>query len=94
MADDKNNIPDAGKVDEPPSQERWRLSKPISRCRTSALAKVEIPKDKDAPAPSMEGAPQPGKDEKRTTIPGMGDYFFSGKAVDFTLVGDRAAKGR
>ena len=38
-----------------------------------APAGKEAPKDKDAPAPSMDGAPQPGKDEKQTTIPGMGD---------------------
>ena len=73
MADDKKNIPAAGKVDELPSQERWRLSKTISRCRTSALAKVEISKDKDTPAPPKASAPQPGKDEKQVPIPGMGD---------------------
>ena len=27
MADDKKNIPDSGKVDEPPSRKRWSLTK-------------------------------------------------------------------
>lgn len=39
---------------------------------------AEAPKDKDAPAPSKEGS-QPGKDEKQTTIPGMGDPAPAGK---------------
>ena len=77
VADDKKNIPEAGKVDEP--------HKP---------GKVEAPKDQDAPAPPKEGAPQPGKDEKQTTIPGMRDHFSAGKAADFTIVGDRSAEGR
>ena len=54
----------------------------------------EAPKDKDAPAPSMEGAPQPGKDEKQTTIPGMGDSAPAGKVVDFTAARDEATKGK
>ena len=36
-------------------------------------AEQPAPASKEAPTPSKEGAPQPGKDEKQTTIPGMGD---------------------
>lgn len=46
-----------------------------------------------APAPSKEGMP-PGKDEKQTTIPGMGDPAPAGKVVDFTAARDGAAKGK
>ena len=60
----------------------------------SAPAKAEAPKDKDTPAPSKEGTPQPGKDEKQTTIPGMGDPDPAGKVVDFTAVRDGATKGK
>ena len=59
-----------------------------------APAGKEAPKDKDAPAPSMEGAPQPGKDEKQTPIPGMGDPALAGKVVDFTAARDGATKGK
>ena len=59
-----------------------------------APAKTEASKNKDAPAPSMEGSPQPGKDEKQTTIPGMGDPAHSGKVVDFTAARDGATKGK
>ena len=42
----------------------------------------------------MEGVPQPGKDEKQTTIPGMGDPAPAGKVVDFTAAREEAAKGK
>ena len=124
MADDKKNIPDAGKVDEPPKPEKVEpvkadfpvqdqpapakaeapvtedaskvltpptAEKPIEgktapdpAAEQPALGGKEAPKDKDALAPSKEGAPQPGKDEKQTTIPGMGDPTPAGKVVDFT----------
>lgn len=35
-----------------------------------------------------------GKDEKQTTIPGMGDPAPSGKVVDLTAVRDGATKGK
>ena len=95
MADDKKNIPDAGKVDEHPKQgkvEPVKADPPVQG--QPAPAKAEAPKDKDAPAPSMEGTPQPGKDEKQTTIPGMGDPAPAGKVVDFTAARDGAAKGK
>ena len=99
MADDKKNIPDAGKVDEPPKPGK---TEPVKTAPTvqdqTAPAKAEAPvvadaspvvtpplaaeqpapagkeasKDKDAPAPSKEGSPL-DKDEKQTTIPGMGE---------------------
>ena len=119
MADDKKNIPDAGKVDEhskpgkvepvkadPPVQDQSAPAKseaPVvenaSKVVTppvveqSAPAGKEVPKDKDAPAPSKEGMP-PGKDEKQTTIPGMGDPAPAGKVVDFTAARDGATKGK
>ena len=119
MADDKKNIPDAGKVDEhskpgkvepvkadPPVQDQPAPAKseaPVvenaSKVVTppvveqSAPAGKEVPKDKDAPAPSKEGMP-PGKDEKQTTIPGMGDPASGGKVVDFTVARDGATKGK
>ncbi len=109
MADDKKNIPDAGKVDEPPKLgkvEPVKADFPVQDQPTPAKAdapviedaskvvkppeaeqpapfKTEAPKDKDAPAPSKKGTP-PGKDEKQTTIPGMGDPAPAGKVVDFT----------
>ena len=75
-------IEDASKVVAPPTAEQ------------QAPAGKEVPKDKDAPAPSREGAPQPGKDEKQTTIPGMGDPAPAGKVVDFTAAREEAAKGK
>lgn len=38
--------------------------------------------------------PPPGKDEKQTTIPGMGDPAPAGKVVDFTAARDGATKGK
>ena len=55
---------------------------------------AEAPKDKGTSAPSKEGTPQPGKDEKQTTIPGMGDPAPAGKVVDFTAAREGAAKGK
>ena len=93
MADDKKNIPDTGKVDEPPEPGKVESVKADSPVQDQlAPAKTEAPKDKDAPAPSMEGAPQPGKDEKQTTIPGTGEPTPAGKVVDFTAAREGAAK--
>lgn len=54
--------------------------------------------DQSAPAkteaPEVKGAPQPGKDEKQTTIPGMGEPTPAGKVVDFTTARDGATKGK
>ncbi len=119
MADDKKNIPDAGKVDEPPKPGKVEPVKADSSVQDQpapakaeapviedaskgvkpptaeqpAPACKEAPKDKDAPAPSKEGTP-PGKNEKQTTIPGMGDPAHSGKVVDFTAARDGATKGK
>ena len=129
MADDKKNITDAGKVDEPPKPGKVEPVKADSPVQDQPVpAKAEAPvtedaskvvtpptaekpvegktapdpaaeqpapgdKDKDAPAPSKEGAPQPGKAEKQTTIPGMGDPTPAGKVVDFTAARDGATKG-
>lgn len=119
MADDKKNIFDAGKVDEPPHPGKVEPDKAASPVQDQpAPAKVdasvvkgaskmampptaeqpapagkEAAKDKDAPAPSKEGSP-PGKDEKQTTIPGMGDLAPAGKVVDFTAARDGATKGK
>lgn len=105
MADDKKNIPDAGKVDEPPRPGKVESVKADSSVQDQpspakaeapvvedvpkvvtppaaeqpALADKEVSKDKGAPAPSKEGVPQPDKDEKQTTIPGMGDPAPLGK---------------
>lgn len=102
MADDKKNIPDAGKVDDSPKPgtvEPAKTDSPVQdqpapakaeapviedaskvvtppTAEQSAPAGKEAPKDKDAPTPSKEGAPPPGKDEKQTTIPGMGDPMW------------------
>ena len=109
MADDKKNIPDAGKVDNPPELGKVEQAAPPVQdqpapAKTEApvvegaskgvtpLA-AEAPKDKDAPAPSKEGAP-PGKNEKQTTILGMGDPAPAGKVVDFTAARDGATKGK
>ena len=120
MADDKKNIPDAGKVDNPPEPGKVEPAKadpPVQDQPAPAKADASVvegapkvvtppaaeqptpadkgaPKDKDAPAPSMEGTPQPGKDEKQTTIPGMGDPAPAGKVVDFTAAREGAAKGK
>ena len=58
-----------------------------------APAVKAAPKDKDASAPSKEGSPL-GKDEKQTTIPGMGDPAPAGKVVGFTAARDGATKGK
>lgn len=120
MADDKKNIPDAGKVDEPPRPgkvESVRADSPVQdqpapakaeapvvedvpkvvtppAAEQPALADKEVSKDKGAPAPSKEGVPPPGKDEKQATIPGMGDPAPAGKVVDFTAARDGATKGK
>ena len=47
---------------------------------------------KDTPALSKEGGPQSGKNEKQTTILGMGDPAPAGKVVDFTITRDGATK--
>ena len=66
MADDKKGIPDAGKVDEPPKPGKVEPAKAAPPVQDQpAPAKTE--------APEVEGVSQPGKDEKQTTIPGMGD---------------------
>ena len=94
MADDKKNIPDAGKVDEPPKPgkvEPVKADPPVQDQPTPA--KTEAPKDKDAPVPSKEGVP-PDKGEKQTTILGMGDPAPAGKVVDFTAAREGAAKGK
>lgn len=87
MADDKKNIPDAGKVDEPPKPGKVEPIKADSTVQDQpSPAKTEFP--------VVEGAPQPGKDEKQTTIPGMRDPAPTGKVVDFTAVQEGAAKGK
>ena len=118
MADNKKNIPDAGKADEPPKPgkvEPAKAAPPVQDQPAPAKAEApviedaskvvkpptaeqpapagkEAPKEKDAPA--KEGVPQPGKDEKQTTIPGMGDPAPAGKVVDFTAARDGATKGK
>lgn len=94
MADDKKNISDDRKVDklpEPGKVESAKAAPPVQDQPTPASK--EAPKDKDAPAPSKEGTPQ-GKNEKQTTIPGMGDPAPAGKVVDFTAARDGATKGK
>ena len=119
MADDKKNIPDAGKVDNPtepgkvepakaapPVQDQPAQAKvettvvegapkvvPPPGAEQPAQAGKDTPKDKDASAPSKEGAP-PGKDAKQTTIPGMRDPAPAGKVVDFTVARDGATRGK
>ena len=86
MADDKKNIPDAGKVDEPPKPGKVEPIKADSTVQDQpAPAKTEFP--------VVEGSPL-GKDEKQTTIPGMGDSAPTGKVVDFTAARDGATKGK
>ena len=66
MADDNKNIRDTGTLAEPPKPGK---TEPVKTAPTvqdqPAPAKTE--------APEVEGVSQPGKDEKQTTIPGMGD---------------------
>ena len=94
MADDKKNISDDRKVDKPPEPGKVESAKAVPPVQDQpAPAGKEAPKDKDAPAPSKEGTP-PGKNEKQTTIPGMGDPAHSGKVVDFTAARDGATKGK
>ena len=120
MADDKKNIPDAGKVDEPPKPgkvEAVKTDPPVQdqpapakavapvvedvpkvvtppAAEQPTLVDKEVSKDRGAPAPSKEGVPPLGKDEKQTTIPGMGDPAPAGKVMDFTAARDGAAKGK
>ncbi|WP_300295233.1 ParB/RepB/Spo0J family partition protein, partial [uncultured Intestinimonas sp.] len=107
MADDKKNIPDAGKVNEPTEVgkvEPAKAAPPVedqpAPAKTEAPAvegasKGVTPLAAEAPktAPSKESTP-PGKDEKQTTIPGMGDPAPAGKVVDFTAARDGATKGK
>lgn len=133
MADDKKNIPNAGKVDDPPKPGKVepvkadspvqdqpapaRAEAPVTEDASKgvtpltaekpvegktapdptgeqpALGGKEAPKDKDIPAPSKEGAP-PGKDEKQTTIPSMGDPAPAGKVVDFTAAREGVVEGK
>ena len=110
MADDKKNIPIAGKADEPPKSgkvEPVTADSPVHD--QAAPAKAEAPvvegaskvvtplvaekpvEGKTVPDPAAE---QPGKDEKQTTIPGMGDPAPAGKVVDFTAARDGATKSK
>ena len=54
----------------------------------------EASEDKDVSTPFKETTPQPGKDDKQTTIPGIGDHIPAGKTVNFTVAGDRETMGR
>ena len=134
MADDKKNIPNAGKADESPKSGKVEpvtadspvhdqaapakaeapvvegaskvvtplvAEKPVEgktvpdpTAEQPAPAGKEEPKDKDAPAPAKECAPQLGKDEKQTPILGMGDPAPVGEVVDFTAAREGAAKGK
>lgn len=120
MADDKKNIPDAGKADDslkpgntepvktdPPVQEPPAPAKteaPVVEGTTEAPihSAAEKPSEgktvpgpaPEQPAPARENTPQPDKDEKQTTIPGMGDPAPAGKVVDFAAVRDGAAKDK
>lgn len=95
MPDDKKNIPNISTLDEPPSRERWSLSKDDPRGQDQpAPAKAEALKGKDAPAPSKGSVPQLGKDEKQTTIPGIGDPAPAVKVVDLTIAREGAPKGK
>lgn len=92
MVDDKKNIPDAGKAGESPKPEKAEPVKADSPVHDQpAPAKAGAPVIEDA---SKEGVPPPGKDEKQTTIPGMGDPAPAGKVVDFTAARDGATKGK
>lgn len=105
MADDKKSIPDAGKVDEPPKPGKVEPVKAGSPVQDQlAPAKAEAPVTEDAskmvkppaaeqPAPVGKEAPK-DKDEKQTTIPGMGDPAPAGKVVDFTAARGGATKGK
>ena len=133
MADDKKNIPDAGKVDNPPELGKVEPAKaappeqdqpapakteaPVTEDASKVVtpptaekpvegktapdpageqpapAGKEDPKNKDTPAPSKEGTP-PSKDEKQTTIPGMGNPAPAGKVVDFTAAREGAVEGK
>ena len=73
MADDKKNISDDRKVDKPPEPGKVESAKAVPPVQDQpAPAGKEAPKNKDAPATSKEST-LPCKDEKQTTIPGMGD---------------------
>ena len=85
--------PAPAKAESPVIEDASKVVAPLT-AEQQAPAGKEVPKDKDAPVPSMEGAPQPGKDEKQTTIPGMGDPAPAGKVVDFTAARDGATKGK
>ena len=87
---------DVSKVVTPPTTEKPVEGKTVPDPAAEQPAPVgkEAPNAKDAPAPSKEGVPQPGKDEKQTTIPGMGDPAPAGKVVDFTAAREGAAKGK
>lgn len=78
---------------------RYRVARPGQGGNALALEQPapvgkENLKDKEAPAPSKEGAPQLDKDKKQTTISGMGDAAPAGKVVDFAATWDGAAKGK
>ena len=87
MADDKKNISNAGNVDEPPKPGK------VEPAKTDSLVQDQ-PAPAKTEAPVVEGAPQPGKDEKQTTIPGMGDPAPAGKVVDFTAAREGTVEGK
>ena len=50
------------------------VEKPVEEMTTPDPAvEQRAPANKETSAPSKEGAPRSGKDEKQTTIPDMGD---------------------
>lgn len=87
------NQPVPANAEAPMIEDASKVVTPLA-AEQPAPAGKEAPKGKDAPAPSVAGAPQPGKDEKQTTIPGMRDPAPAGKVVDFTAARDEATKGK
>ena len=96
MTGNKKNIPGAGKADKSPKRgntESVKANPPVQD--QHAPAKLAVPgRAAEQPAPTKEVNPQSSKDEKQTTIPGMGDPAPVGEVVDFIAARDGATKGK
>ena len=97
MADDKKNILDAGEVDESPKPgkvEPAKTAPPVQDQPTPAKTKAPVVEDVPQVVTPPAAEASKDKDEKQTTIPGMGDPAPAGKVVDFTAARDGATKGK
>ena len=95
MYDDKKNIPDAGKVDNPPELGKVEPAKAAPSCRIRPpRPKRRLPKTRTLLLRLWRVRRSRARTRNRPQSPGMGDPAPAGKVVDFTAAREGAAKGK